>query len=121
MRNTNGFSPSLWLLCDCSRHRIPLPKAPCLLTAEQERVLGSIIQQHRKLKQLYAQCPDVAAAAFPGTPSSSSSKPDKRHRWPPELTPADVSEVTQLPEAWRTLLPTLAAQATELLVVFNVG
>jgi hypothetical protein len=116
-------SPHLLLLYCFRRRRFPLPKAPRLLTAEEERVLGSIIQQHRKLKQLYAAHPDIAAAAFSDAPSStsSSSKPDRRHRWPPALTPADVAEVTQLPQAWRSLLPTLATQAAELLVTFNLG
>ena len=110
-----------------------------MLTPEEERVLGSIIQQHRKLAQLCSQHPDTAAAvlgaatspsssdasASSSSPSpSSSSKPvkqNKRHRWPPPLSAADIAEVSQLPAVWRSMLPTLAAQAEDLLVGFNTG
>jgi hypothetical protein len=50
-----------------------LPEPPRLLTAEEERALGSIIQQHRKLQQLWDEHPDIAAAAFGDSSSSSSS------------------------------------------------
>lgn len=104
-----------------------LPEAPRLLTAEEERALGSIIQQNRKLQQLRQDFPDVAAAAFGEDPTTSSSstplfKPqDKRFKWPPALTPSDMKQITQLPAGWRSMLPALAAQARKLLVVFNTG
>lgn len=121
-----------------------LPEPPRLLTAAEEQALGSIIQQHRKLQQLWQEHPDVAAAAFgdssdstsasssdttttsSNTTSSSSStkggpKGDKRFKWPPALTPADIREVSQLPAGWRSMLPVLAGQASKLMVAFNTG
>lgn len=114
-----------------------------MLTAEEERVLATIIQQNRKLQQLCSQHPDTAAALTSTTTTSSSNMTsssgtnsttssssasykqpqykDRRHRWPPPLSPADVSEVTALPAVWRAMLPSLAAQAEELLVAFNTG
>lgn len=103
-----------------------------MLTPEEERVLGSIIQQHRKLAQLCNEHPDTAAAVLGATSSSdagascssSSSKPvkqNKRYRWPPPLSAADIAEVSALPAVWRSMLPTLAAQAEDLLVGFNTG
>lgn len=113
-----------------------------MLTAEEELVLATIIQQNRKLQQLASQHPDTIAAALATTSSSRTSSSastsrmtsssssstfrqpqykDKRHRWPPPLTAADVAEVSALPAVWRAMLPTLAAQAQELLVAFNTG
>jgi hypothetical protein len=146
--NAPAPEPLTVLLTSCTNTALPrppgnsstgdlMPRSPLrLLTAAEEAVLGSIIQQHRKLAQLQREHPDVAAAAFgeapdarwqrpapPASPSSSSSSKarpgDKRRKWPPPLSPADIAEATALQPAWRDLLPQLAGQATQLLVAFN--
>ncbi|KAF8073230.1 hypothetical protein HT031_000891 [Scenedesmus sp. PABB004] len=130
-----------------SSPRALLAPAPRLLTAEEEAALGSIVQQHRRLAQVYAEHPGVAAElerelplrqqlaaqqharAGAGAPSGDDDdggadggrRRGARVRWPPPLSAGEVAAVRAMPRAWRAMLPELAAKAHELLVAFNIS
>eukprot|EP00878_Enallax_costatus_P024657 GHUV01026333.1.p3 GENE.GHUV01026333.1~~GHUV01026333.1.p3 ORF type:complete len:141 (+),score=49.40 GHUV01026333.1:1635-2057(+) len=102
---------------------------PRLLTAAEERMLGTVIQQHRKLQQLHEGHTDAAAKPHrPSIPSASKQSSSNsnlgasRHGnvvWPPPLTADEVADISSWSPAWRAMLPDLSGVAQQLLVSYN--